>query len=132
MTTTQFLIDTPLAAVERTAPHFAEVHFKPGAVLTVAGIAAILTAREVMGRVGPHQALIVFPAEETNFDMTMITADHYKGRPVEEFTSSVAWVTRNEYNERYVRLYFSYFPSPVPGAISKEEVEARTWLQERG
>jgi len=60
--------------------------------------------------------------------MSMITPDHYNGRPVEQYTTAVAWVVRNEHNERFTRLYFAYFQSPVPSAIFMEEEEARAWL----
>ncbi|MBK6540184.1 MAG: hypothetical protein IPG10_02650 [Flavobacteriales bacterium] len=122
------LIDTLIATVQRTSPDLVEVRFKPGAVLTISGITAVLRAREELGRTASHCALIVFPEEETDFDMSMITMDHYKGRPVVEFTQAVAWVVRNEHNERFTRLYFAYFPSPVPSAIFMEEAEARAWL----
>ena len=122
------LIDTLIATVQRTSPDLVEVRSKPGAVLSIPGITAVLHAREELGRIGSHCALIVFPEEETDFDMSLITEDHYGGRPVVEFTEAVAWLVRNEHNERFTRLYFAYFPSPVPSAIFMEEAEARAWL----
>lgn len=127
-TTSGSLIDTPVATVQLATPDLVEVRFKLGAVLTLAGIAAIVHAREEIGRTAPHRAMIVFPPEEMDFDMPMITTDHYHGRPVVEFTKAVAWVTRNEHNERFCKLYFAYFPSPVPSAIFMEEEQARAWL----
>ena len=131
MTTLPALIDTPLATVQLSAPDLVEVRFKPGCTLTVAGITAILTVREELGRSGAHRVLFVFPNEETDFEMSMITKDHYQGRPVQEFTRAAAWATRNEHNERFARLYFAYFPSPVPSAILTEEGEARDWLEKQ-
>lgn len=122
-------IDTPIAMVERTAGGFIEVYFKPGVVLSVAGIGALLDARERMKDEGPALVLIVFPNVEMDFDMAMITTDNYRGRPVKEHSKAVAWVTRNDHNDRFTRLYFAYFPSPVPAAIFSEEAEARAWLE---
>lgn len=127
-TTDKPLIDTLIATVQRTSADLVEVRSKPGTVLTIPRITAVLHAREELGRIGSHCALLVFPEEETDFDMSMITEDHYGGRPVVEFTEAVAWLVRNEHNERFTRLYFAYFPSPVPSAIFMEEAEARAWL----
>lgn len=126
------LINTPLATVQRTAPGWVEVRFKLGAVLNVAGIAAILNERDQLAREGPDKVLIVFPPEELDFEMSMITTDHYHGRSVEQYTAAAAWAARNEHNERFARLYFAYFPSPMPSAIFKEESEARAWLCAQG
>ena len=120
-------VDTQIASVQCVAPDLVEVRFKPGAVLTVAGIAAILAAREELGRSGPHRALIIM-SDDMDFDLAMITTDHYKGRPVEKFSLALAWVARTDRNAHFARLYFAYFPSPVPSAIFMEEAEARGWL----
>lgn len=122
-------IDTPIAVIERSAPDLVEVRFKPGVVLSVSGINALLDARERMAEGVPSRVLIMFPASEMDFDMAMITTDNYRGRPVEQHSKAVAWVTRNAHNDRFTRLYFAYFPSPVPSAIFGEEAEARAWLE---
>ena len=125
-------IDTPIATVERTAAGMVEVYFKAGSTLSVGGITALLDAREQMAGQGPTLVLIVFPPTEMDFDMAMITRDHYRGRPVQEHSKAIAWVTRNEHNDRFTRLYFAYFPSPVPAAIFAEVEEARAWLAQQG
>lgn len=122
-------IDTPIATIERTASDLVEVRFKLGVVLSVAGIGALLDARERIAEEGPTRVLVIFPASEMDFDMAMITTDNYRGRPVRQHSKAVAWVTRNGHNDRFTRLYFVYFPSPVPSAIFSEEGEARTWLE---
>lgn len=126
------IVKTPIATVQRTAPDLVEVRFNPGCVLSVAGISAILNVRDELGREAPSHVLIVFPHEELDFEMTMLTTDQYRGRPVEQHTLSVAWVVRNAHNEHFTRLYFAYFPSPVPSAIFMEEAQGRAWLMGRG
>lgn len=121
------IIDTPLATIQRTAPDLVEVRFKPVITLTVAGIGSILEARETLGRSGPHRALIVM-SPDMDFEMSMITTDHYAQRPVTQLSTAVAWVTTTPRNEQFTRLYFAYFPSPVPSAIFMREAEARDWL----
>lgn len=117
--------------MERTAPDLVEVRFKAGAILSVAGIRGLLDARERIAEQAPSRVLIMFPDEEMDFDMAMITTDNYQGRPVEQHSKAVAWVTRNARNDRFTRLYFRYFPSPVPAAIFLEEREARAWLEQQ-
>lgn len=128
MTTTNPLIDTPLATIQRTGPDLVEVRFKPGKVLSIAGISALLDARQAMPLERPLRVLIVFPEDHVDFEIQMITTDHYAKRPVDQHSRAVAWVTRNAHNERFTQLYFAYFPSPVPSAIFTEEEEARAWL----
>lgn len=128
MTTTQTLIDTGIATVQRTGPDRVEVHFKPGACLTVPGVHEMLLARQTLANGVRSRVLFVFSTEETDFDLSMITTNHYAGLPVEQFTLATAWATRNEHNDRFTRLYFAYFPSPVPNAIFQEEAQARAWL----
>lgn len=129
MADTSSRFDTPLAIVERTGPDLIEVRFKPGVVLSIAGIGALLDARERMAGEGASRVLILFPAVEMDFDMAMITTDNYSGRPVGAYSKAVAWVTQNQRNDRFTRLYFAYFPSPVPSAIFDTEAEARAWLE---
>lgn len=123
-------IDTPLATIECTRKDLVEVRFKPGIVLSLDGITALLDARERMGGEAPRLVLIVFPPEDVDFHMEMIIKDNYEGRPVQQHSKAVAWVVRSAHNERFTRLYFNYFPSPVPAAIFLEEAEARTWLEQ--
>ncbi len=128
MTTFSQRIDTPIALVERTAPDLVEVRLKPGITLSVAGIAAILQARKQLAEGQRMRVLFVFTHDDTDFDMAMITADHYGSVKAEDFTRAVAWVARNAHNERFCELYFAYFPSPVPSAIFMTEEEGRAWL----
>lgn len=125
------IIKTSVGTVQRTGTDLVEVRFTPGCALTVAGIAAIIEARAKLNLGKPDLLLAVFPAEEVDFDLAMISTDHYQGRAVEEFTRASAWVVRNEHNERFTRLYFAYFPSPVPSAIFMQEQEALAWLEAR-
>lgn len=128
MTTTSSRIDTAIATVERTAPDLIEVRIHPGVTLTVAGIAEILQARQRLADGEPLLALISFPPEDVDFELSMITLDHYGTVPVEHFTRAAAWVTCTPRNDQFCKLYFAYFPSPVPSAIFEDESAARAWL----
>ncbi len=123
-------IDTPIATVQRTGD-LVEVRFKVDATLTVAGIMSIMQVRERLAAGKALKILIVFPQSEMDFEMSMITTDHYTAMPVQQFTRAVAWAAINDHNERFCKLYFAYFPSPVPSAIFMTEEEARTWLESK-
>lgn len=129
MTILSHRIDTPIATVERTAADLVEVRMKPGSTLSVGGIAAILQARRQLADGQRMRVLFVFANEDTDFDMAMITADHYGSTKAEHFTRAVAWVAHNGHNERFCELYFAYFPSPVPSAIFMTEGEGMKWLE---
>jgi hypothetical protein len=127
MTTRTLEHDTPLAVVKQPAPERVEVHFKPGITLSVEGITSLLEARRSLGQGGPHRVLILFPDEEVDFQMRMIITDHYEQIP-QPNTEAVAWVARTTWNERFIRMYLSYWPPPFPSQVFMEEVEARGWL----
>lgn len=129
MTILSHRIDTPIAIVERMDTDLIEVRMKPGSTLSVPGIAAILQARKQLAEGRRMRVLFVFANEDTDFDMAMITADHYGSVKAEDFTRAVAWVAHNGHNERFCELYFAYFPSPVPSTIFMTEEEGRAWLE---
>lgn len=122
-------IDTPIATIHRTAADLVEVHLKAGTTLSVAGIAAILSARQQAAGDRPLRVLVLFPAEDMDFELSMITKDHYSTVPVERFTRAVAWAAITDHNKRFCELYFAYFPSALPSAIFLREQEARQWLE---
>lgn len=130
MTTAHSRIDTSIASVERDSEGLIEVRIRSGVTLTVAGIAEVLQARQRLADGRPRLALIAFPSEEVDFELSMITSDHYSTLPVDQFTRAVAWVTGNARNDQFCRLYFAYFPSPVPSAIFEDEASARSWLHQ--
>lgn len=123
-------IETAVATVIRAADDLVEVRIKPRAVLSVQGIAEILMARKQLAAGTPMRVLFLFPDDDCDFDLSMITTDHYSGIAVEEFTRAVAWATNSAHNDRFCRLYFAYFPSPLPSAIFETEAEARAWLEQ--
>ncbi|MEO8589768.1 MAG: hypothetical protein ABI432_10395 [Flavobacteriales bacterium] len=119
--------ETSLATIRYTAVDRVEVRFKPGQTLTVPGLAELMTVRQRLGAAGKHR-LIVFMHDEMDFDMAMITTDHYTVIP-QPNTEAVAWVVLNERNEQFTRLYLAYWPAPFPSEVFLAEAEARGWLE---
>jgi hypothetical protein len=119
--------ETALATIRYTAADRVEVVFKPNIPFTVAGIQEMLQVRSELGASGKHRVLILLP-EHVEFDMAMITTDHYKVIP-QPNTEAVAWVVRNERNATFTRLYLSYWPSPFPSEVFLLEADGRAWLE---
>jgi len=129
MDTSNTYSGSPIATVQRTAPDLVEVRFHEGALWSSAAIIHILEQRGALGLEKPNKVLVLLP-ELLDFELVTMTTDHYEGKGLEEHCLAEAWVVRNAFNEKLARLYFSYFPSPVPMRIFFEEAEARAWLQE--
>ena len=120
------VVDTSLAVVRRTAPDRVEVHFKEGRIMTVEGIREMLQARERMCESGPHSALMVL-TELVDFEMPSITTDHHHMIPQPDVVA-VDWVTHNDRNDTFMRMYMAYFPPPFPCEVFFDEAAARMWL----
>ncbi len=126
---TEQALDTRLAWVIRTAPDRVEVRFKEGCKLDCTGIAEILDMRRKLGADAPHKVMIVMP-EDVDFEMAMMTKDHYQGRDVKDHTVAVAWVAQASLPHQMTSLYLSYHPSPFRAAVFTNEADALRWLDE--
>ena len=126
MDRTTTTVETSLAVIELVAPGRMEVHFKTGHTFTVEGIRSMLEARQQLGRSGPHRVLIVMP-DVVDFDLTMITTDHYTEVP-QPNTLAVAWVVQNERNATFTHMYLAYFPPPFPSEVFLLVADGRSWL----
>jgi hypothetical protein len=125
------LIETRQATLEQTATGMIEIRFKPGLVLDKEGLEEVLTERERLCAGDARQVVLaVFPAD-ADFDMAVMTQDHYHGRPLAGCTKLLAVAANSLMNERMVSLYFAYFPQTFPLKVCEEEEEARMWLREQ-
>jgi hypothetical protein len=126
---TEQAMDTRLARIVRTAPDRVVVRFKEGCKLDCAGIAEILDLRHRLGADAPHKVMIVMPGD-VDFEMAMMTRDHYQGRDVKDHTIAVAWVAQTSLPHQMTSLYLSYYPSPFLTAVFTNETDALRWLDE--
>ena len=125
------LIETRQATLERITAETVEVRFKPGLVLDKSGLDEILVERErFCSNTGKHAVLAIFP-NDADFDMAIMTQDHYAGRTVVGCTRFLAVAANSLMHERMASLYFAYFPQTFATKIFIEEEEARTWLSEQ-
>ena len=124
-------IDTRLARVIRTAPDRVEVRFKEGCKLDTAGISEILELRRKLGEQAPLKVMGVFP-EDVDFEMDMLTKDHYAAHGTKDYTTAVAWVAQGSLQNQMTSLYLSYHPSPFRSAVLTNEADAQRWLDAQG
>jgi hypothetical protein len=121
------LIETRLATLERVSDELFEIRFKPGVKLDKDGLVEVLNERKRFCGSGAHHVLAVFPAE-SDFDMEVMTSDHYLNTQMRDHTRSLALAANGTMNERMASLYFAYFPQPFEARVFIEESEAREWL----
>jgi len=130
MSTEHKPIHTVIATVHRTAPDLVEVRCNEEAIWTMAAIAELMQARATAAQGVPVKILVVLP-EVVDFEMNTMLTEHYPEGTDQAKCLAEAWAVRNAFNEKLARLYFGYFPSPVPFSISMTEQEARAWLEQR-
>jgi hypothetical protein len=121
------VLDTRLATISITGPNLLEVRFKAGIQVDGAGLHEVLQQRAQLADKGPFLVLGVLPAD-IDFDIKVMTHNHYAGQKVLEHTLAVGWAAHTLMNERMASLYLAYFPQPFPVQVFMEEEEARAWL----
>lgn len=121
------IIQTKAATLERRDNGVLEVRFKENVKLTVENVQEVLDARmELCGR-GPYAVLVTLP-DDIDFEIAVLSKDHYDDRGLEECTYAVAWDAGSEVNEKLVDIFYRYFPQPFPVKAFHSEEEARAWL----
>lgn len=121
------IIQTKAATLERQDNGVLEIRFKKNVKLTVEGVQEVLDARmDLCGR-GPYAVLVTLP-DDIDFEIAVLSKDHYHGRGLEECTYAVAWDAESEVNEKLLEIFYRYFPQPFPVKSFLSEDEARAWL----
>jgi hypothetical protein len=128
---TEHVIETRLARVSRPAADLVVVRFKENVKLDSRGIAEILQLRRSMGADGAHKVMIVMP-EDVDFEMSMITTDHYREHNAQDHTLAVAWVAGTSTTQKMTSIHLSYFPPPFRSEVFASEEEALRWLDDPG
>lgn len=123
------LIETRQATIERTHDQLIEVRYKPGITIDPTGLSEVLSERERLCGGGSGQAVLAVIPPDADFQMALMTSDHYKGRPVTDCTRFLAVAASSTMHERMASLYFAYFPQHFRTAIFADESEARAWLK---
>jgi hypothetical protein len=124
-------IETRQAILEATPEGTMVVRYRPGITLDKEGLAEVLAARERHCELaGCHKVLAVFP-QEADFQIAVMTEDHYKGRPIIDCTRFLAIAANSVMHERMASLYFAYFPQSFETKVFVEEEEAMAWLTEK-
>ena len=121
------LIETRLATLEQVTPDLMEVRFKPDQKIDVEGLDEILRERQRMCPGNCTGILSIFPPD-VDFDLDVMTKDHYHGRGLENCTKALAIAAGSTLNERMVGLFFAYFPQQFSTSVFLMDTDARSWL----
>ncbi|MEO8069557.1 MAG: hypothetical protein ABI599_17805 [Flavobacteriales bacterium] len=125
------LIETRLATIEKVGAELLEVRFKPDVRVDRAGIDEILNERKRICPEGLRNILTVIPGEP-DFDLDVLTTDHYEGRGLENCTRALAVAAGSSLNEHMAGLFFAYFPQEFNARVFNSEQDARKWLDAVG
>jgi SpoIIAA-like len=125
------LVETRQATIEVVGNGTVEIRFKPGLTLDQAGLEEVISERERLFAGGEPQAVLAIFPPDADFEIAIMTMDHYKGRRIQGGTRAVAIAANTLMHERMASLYFAYFPQPFNTKAFVEEDEARAWLREQ-
>jgi hypothetical protein len=125
------LVETRQATVENLGNGTVEIRFKPGITLDQQGLHEVIVERERLCPEGELQAVLAIFPPDADFEIAIMTMDHYKGRKAQGSTRVVAIAANTLMHERMASLYFAYFPQPFKSKAFVEEDEARAWLMEQ-
>lgn len=121
-------IDTEAAELELLPNGDLDLRFKANVKLTIARMDEVMEARMKICD-GRERAVLITLPEDIDFDVNVLTSDHYKGRELDKCTYAVAWDAESEMNEELVEIFYRYFPQPFPVKIFRHHDEARAWLK---
>lgn len=121
------IVHTEAADIERKPDGNVEIRFRKESKITLSAIKEILDARVKLGGLGEYAVLVTLP-EDIDFDINVLTNDHYQDRELHKCTYAVAWDAESKMNEQLVEIFYRYFPQPFPVKVFRTEQEAREWL----
>ncbi len=123
-------VETEAATLNASADGGLEIHFKPHVKLTVKNVQEVLDTRHRICGNKRYRVLVTLP-EDVDFDVNVLTFDHYEHRDMHRCTYAVAWEAGSDLNEKLVELFYRYFPQPFPAKAFRTHSEARAWLAEQ-
>ncbi len=118
---------TAIATLVRVRPDYLEVNYRPGCMLSSAGVAEVQEARRVLMGNTPYAMLSIIP-EDADFELGAMSVDHLAADRKEGGLLAIAVVARANMIELVLKLYFSYFPQMSRILVTDKEAAARTWL----
>jgi hypothetical protein len=120
-------IDIGPATLEGLRADLVVVRFKPRTVANAAAFRLSMEARRTHFAHTPHVVMLVAP-DEVDFDPALLSADHYAGRLVDNFTLGLAFVGRDPTVANIIELYYALHPAPFPVRFFRLEEEAQPWM----
>jgi hypothetical protein len=108
-----------------------EIHFKQEVKLGVKNVQEVLDTRQRICGDRRYLVLVTLP-EDIDFDLNVLSLDHYQHRNMELCTYAVAWEAGSSMNEKLVDLFYRHFPQPFPVHTFRSHAEAREWPAKQG
>jgi hypothetical protein len=121
-------VETRQATLEVCRDGTVEIRFRSGITLDQAGLHEVIAERERLCSDGELHAVLVIYPQDGDFEISVMTMDHYTGRKVQGLTRCMAIAANTVMHERMASLYFAYFPQPFAARAFVEEEAAREWL----
>lgn len=120
-------IDTEMALIERDEHGIIRIRVKQGQLLSVKGFGESIVARRELAEGKPARVIALVP-EDTDFEIGIMSMDHYDKVDAAAFTKAFAIVTDTSLFVRMYAIYNNYFKLTFPVKIFATEAEALAWL----
>ena len=122
--------ETPSAVVERIHPDLVICRYKPGVKVDAKAVRENLDARMSFPGKEPYAVIGIFP-QDVDFDMSLLTIDHYADGTFNELTRVLAIVAEGDMFEPIAQLYFAYHPTRFASRVFPSEKEALAWVNQK-
>ncbi len=122
--------ETPFAWLHRDADNVVVQRWKPGITLNVPTIRATMLARHERFGDRPYGMIVVVP-EGSQFAMSFLEHDQYKGTSVAASIIAMANVVEDEDLRSIVDLYYAQHPPTYRFSVMASMAQAKSWIAER-
>lgn len=130
METRPRIIETPTATVQFIARNVVLARYRPDVQVGREEIAENLRARIAGLGEGPYGVIALFP-EETDFELSLLSTDHYADEAMARSTSALAIVAEGTLYERFAHIYLNYHPTAFRAKVFADLTPAIAWVQEQ-
>jgi len=123
-------IETAMAHLKLDERGLIFVRIKAGVRLDNGGYLENVAARKELAD-GNRCGVVCIIPKDMDFDVEILSMDHYSDTPVAEFTAAMAIVTGDLLYDRLFKLHAKQFLNGVPHRVFHREAEAVKWVMEQ-
>lgn len=125
--TSEHLIETRQATVERISKDLIELRIKPDVKLDAEGVGEFIKAKRSLCGADSPDILASVPAD-LDLELNVLAMDHHALNGGCANSRRLAFVANSSFNQRLLEIYFRYHPRQHPTRVFLEEGDAREWL----